>query len=71
MDIEGSEADALLGAQKTICKYKPDLAICVYHFADDIWEIPLLLDSWNLGYRFYLRTYSSNGFETVLYAVSK
>lgn len=71
MDIEGSEHEALLGAQKTIRKYKPDLAICVYHYANDIWKTPLLINSWNLGYRFYLRTYSSTGYETVLYATSK
>ena len=71
MDIEGAEYDALIGAKKTICKYKPDLAISVYHYADHIWDIPLLINSWNLGYKFYLRTYWTCGHETVMYAVSE
>lgn len=70
MDVEGAEYDAILGAKKIIHNFKPVLAICVYHRADDIWRIPLLLKKIVPEYRFYLRTYTSYGLETVLYAVS-
>jgi len=69
MDIEGQEYNALLGAQKMITKYKPDLAICVYHYISDLWRIPNLIHSWNLGYQFYLRAHSSATMETVMYAI--
>ena len=69
MDIEGEEYHALLGAKKMITQYKPDLAICVYHYISDLWRIPNLIQSWNLGYSFYLRSHSSATMETVLYAV--
>jgi len=70
MDIEGAELDALKGAEKTIQSNRPDLAICVYHSPSHLWEIPLYIDSLGLGYRFYLRNYTSLTGETVLYAVS-
>lgn len=69
MDIEGAEYDALCGAKKMIRKYRPDMAICVYHIIDDFYRIPLLIHQWGLGYQFYLRTHSSCCMETVLYAV--
>lgn len=68
MDIEGSEVSALKGAKETIKKYRPQLAICVYHSLSDIWEIPLLIHSIDPSYKFYLRNYNYMGLETVLYA---
>lgn len=69
MDIEGAELDALLGAKQLIGRYRPGLAICVYHAPDHLWQIPLLLDSWGLGYRCFLRSHAYNGFDQVMYAI--
>lgn len=71
MDIEGAEIDALNGAKKIIEKCKPDLAICVYHYINHFWKIPMLINSWDLGYKFYMRTHSSACMETVLYAAAE
>jgi FkbM family methyltransferase len=68
MDIEGVEPEALKGAEKMIREHKPDLAICVYHSPNHLWEIPLYLNSLDLGYKFYIRNYTSFTIETVLYA---
>jgi len=68
MDIECFELKALAGAENIIKNNKPDLAIAVYHLVDHIWEIPLYLNSLNLGYKFYLRNYSGGIIETILYA---
>jgi len=68
MDIEGAELKALNGAKNMICENVPDLAICVYHNVNHLWDAVLLLKSWNLGYEFFLRSYNAYTMETVLYA---
>ena len=68
MDIEGAEYDALKGAASIIKEQKPRLAISVYHKADDIIRIPMLLLSLRPDYQFYLRHYSLLSNEMVLYA---
>ena len=69
MDIEGAEYEALIGARKTIRKYKPKLAISIYHKPEDIVEIPELILSMNSDYKLWLRHYSMTWFDTVLYAI--
>ncbi len=68
MDIEGAETFALRGAIETIKKFKPKLAISVYHSLTDFFEIPKLIDELNLGYKFYLDHFTHMAGETVLYA---
>jgi FkbM family methyltransferase len=70
MDIEGSELAALQGAEKTLRKFRPTLAVSVYHNLSDFWTIPQYLDSLGLGYRFYLRHFTIHAEETVLFAVA-
>ena len=70
MDVEGVELEALKGAEMLIKENKPDLAICVYHTPNHIWDIPLYIESLRLGYKFYLRNYTSFISETVLYATT-
>ncbi len=69
MDIEGAEFKALQGAKKSIMKHKPKLAISLYHKPEDLFEIPSYIRSLVPEYKFYLRHYSSNWCDTVLYAV--
>jgi len=68
MDIEGAERAALRGAAETIKRWKPRLAITVYHHIDDFFEIPLYLASLGCGYRFYLDHFTIHEEETVLFA---
>lgn len=71
MDIEGAEKEALLGAQKTIQKYKPNLAICLYHKPEDLWELPLLIHKIEPSYDMYIRVHEDLCLSTVLYCISK
>jgi FkbM family methyltransferase len=67
MDIEGAEVPALNGARNTIKKFKPKLAISVYHKWDDLREIPKLIHGIRDDYEFYLDCTTGFGGEAVLY----
>ncbi len=69
MDIEGAELEALLGARRIISEHRPGLAISLYHTPGHLWQIPLLLHDWGLGYRFHIRGHAHNSYELVLYAI--
>lgn len=68
MDIEGAEYEALKGAEKTIKKYQPRLAISIYHNPDDYWRICEVIHSFNSEYQFAVRHHQNNHLDTVLYA---
>ncbi|MBH0042951.1 FkbM family methyltransferase [Pseudoalteromonas sp. SWXJZ10B] len=68
MDIEGAELSALKGAKESIIKYKPKLAICVYHKDCDLVEIPKFILSLGCGYKLNFDYYTDTGAEAVLYA---
>jgi FkbM family methyltransferase len=69
MDIEGYELEALNGASEMIAKHAPILAVTCYHKVQHLWQIPLLIKSFRSDYKFYLRRYSEDCWETVCYAV--
>jgi len=66
-DIEGFEMKLLLGASNTIKKYKPKLALCTYHGANDIFIFIDFILKLVPEYRFILRHHSFSILETVLY----
>lgn len=71
MDIEGAELAALKGGLKTIKKYRPQLAISIYHSNEDFINIPLFLSENLEEYIFSIGHYTPRITETVLYAIPK
>ncbi|MDR1371650.1 MAG: FkbM family methyltransferase [Dysgonamonadaceae bacterium] len=70
MDIEGSELEALKGAEKTIIANAPKIAVAMYHRSNTFYTIPKYIKSLNPKYRFWIRHYSPlYAYETVLYAI--
>ena len=70
LDIEGAEPGALEGAGPILQRNRPILAVSVYHAQGHPWQIALQLgELLPRGYRYYLRAYSQEGFDLVLYAV--
>lgn len=71
LDIEGAEQDTIKGAKNTIKKYKPILAICIYHKAEDWYKIPQMVLEIEKDYDIYLRHYMEGIYETVMYFIPK
>jgi FkbM family methyltransferase len=73
MDIEGSELEALKGAEDTIRRHRPNMAISIYHNnGNDVIDIPVWLVS-NFGdsYHFRIAHHTKGWWETVIYAKSR
>ena len=43
MDIEGAERKAIMGARNTIAKFRPRMALCIYHVKGDETMVPKLV----------------------------
>jgi len=71
MHLEGGELKAIIGAQQTIKKNRPILAITLYHNRDGAWQTPLFLMNLFENYKFYFRLHSWAGTGAVLYAIPK
>jgi FkbM family methyltransferase len=66
-DIEGMEMDMLHGAKKSIRKYKPKMALSVYHKPDDLINIVAFVRDIDQNYRMALRQHSPLLMDTTLY----
>ena len=76
MDVEGAERNILEGSIKTIKKFKPFLAIAIYHggklFMEDFYNIPIFIKNIiNEDYEYYIRTFHPAGLETILFCKPK
>lgn len=71
MDIEGAELNALKGAEAVIRKFKPTLAIALYHRVEDFYQIPGWINNLGLGYHFYIGHYTIHQEETILFCRTK
>lgn len=67
MDIEGSELEALRGAEELIKNRRPKMAICIYHRPKDLWQIPIYIHSLVPEYRMFIRHHGNIYYDTVLY----
>jgi FkbM family methyltransferase len=69
MDIEGAELQALEGAQRTIRRDRPVVAVCGYHTPDHLWRVPLSLKTMAPASSFFLRSHCADGLDAVYYSV--
>lgn len=69
LDVEGWEKQALLGAASLLSRGRTTVAASVYHYPTDLWTIPLMLKRLVPDSRLFLRHYSHEVHDTVVYAV--
>ena len=69
MDLEASEPRALAGARRVIQEHAPVLAVCVYHRASHLWQLPLQIAEICADYVFFLRAHAEDCWDVSLYAV--
>lgn len=67
MDIEGAELDAIAGARSLLSRHRPACAVCVYHYQDHLWNVPLVLHASLPGHTIWFRAHAAT-FDVVCYA---
>lgn len=70
MDVEGAEMDALHGAEQTMRRWKPRLAISIYHSLDDYFRLARYIHDLQVGYRLYLHHATAHNEESLVFAVA-
>ena len=69
LDVEGSEMATLRGARNSIDRFKPKLAISIYHKPDDFFEIINYIKENHKYYKLYVDHYTVHREETVVYGL--
>lgn len=67
LDVEGAELETLRGAKNSIHRFKPKLAVSLYHRPNDLFELIQYIRSEFPFYKFSLGHYTIHQEETVLY----
>ncbi|MBR6782143.1 MAG: FkbM family methyltransferase [Clostridia bacterium] len=71
-DVEGAEAEALIGSRRIIERHTPALLVSAYHRSADLFRLPLLVHELNPRYKLYLRRMAGvPAWDINLYAVTQ
>lgn len=68
LDVEGAEMTVLRGARRSIAKWRPQMAVSVYHRKEDLLDVPEYLLAIHPDYRFSLSMNGPTFVDMVLYA---
>jgi FkbM family methyltransferase len=71
MDIEGAELDALRGAVDTIRRFRPSMALSIYHELAHHWEVPRAVLDIDPDYRLAFNHYSDMSDGSVMYFTTR
>lgn len=65
VDLEGAERHLLSDFCKAVDKYRPQLALSIYHSADDLVDIPITMMNHCKDYDFFIQNYSFESVEII------
>ena len=71
LDVEGAELSVLKGAKESIARFRPRLAISLYHKPEDLYQIILYIKEHFPFYSQHIDHYTIHSEETVLYCMDK
>ena len=69
LHLEGHEWETLQGAERSLRRHRPLLAVTIYHSEAGMWQLPYWLMGQLKDYRYYLRLHSWCGTGAVMYGV--
>ncbi len=72
-DIEGCELEMLRGGRETIDRFKPKMALAIYHSISDMLDVPLYISELSDGYELFIRhlNFTGSPWEILLFAKQK
>jgi FkbM family methyltransferase len=70
LDVEGAELPAMRGAESTLRRFRPRLALAGYHRDDDLAALSSFLFDLDCGYRLRLAHTTMHAEETMLFAIA-
>lgn len=70
-DVEGAEEMIIPQLGEVIARYRPQIAMSVYHATRHLWEMPLALMEMCDGYDFYFGSYSMTRYESIFYCLPR
>ena len=68
-DLEGAEETVIPTLQNVVNKYRPQLAVSIYHKTCHLWELPMQLIKMCPNYDFYLNFYCCEQYEVIFYCI--
>lgn len=70
-DVEGAEEMIIPDLAGVIARYRPKIAISVYHATRHLWEMPCALMSMCDDYDFFFGSYSMTRYESIFYCLPR
>ena len=70
-DVEGAEEMLIADLPEIVARYRPQIALSVYHATRHLWEMPLQMIDMCEDYEFRFGSYSMTRYESIFYCLPR